>query len=337
MELSEFLQGLDPKVAKRIKTAQETEVVRLKLASHGITEALNGGVAKGRISLIYGNQSAGKSLLLMQSVAKWQKEGLICAWVDVEGVWDKEWAERLGVDNNQLILIQSKSSGKIEKEIAPLLAANVDAIVIDSISDIMPEAFIGKDGALNDQENRKQMGAQAKAITSLVNGVHYLNENTAVILLSQTTTEIGTTYVKQIPHGGKKVLFASSQIVKLTSSGVENKQIKGDVYVGDLLVSMPIGRSVDAIVEKNKLGPQSRTCEYDIYYDGPNVGIDYIGEVIKESIKFGIIEKAGSWFKWDGKQWQGEDSTTEYFKGNEEDLSLVLKSIHTMKTGELVD
>lgn len=335
MSLEDFLSGLDPKTAKRIKTAQETEVVILPLASHGINKILNGGVAKGRISLFYGNQSAGKSLLLMQSVAKWQKMGLVCAWVDTEGVWDKKWAARLGVNNEQLILIQSKSSGKIEDELAPLLENKIDVVVVDSISDIMPEAFIGKDGSLNDQQDRKQIGAHAKAITALINGLLYLNEETAVVLLSQTTTFLGQTYVQQIPHGGKKALFASSQIVKLTSSNTDAKQIKGDVFVGDLVLQKPIGRTVEAICEKNKLGPQHRTCEYDIYYDGPEVGVDYVGEVVKEAIEYQILEKGGAWFNWEGQKWQGEANVVKHFKSQGDELDKLLAAIRTLETGEV--
>ena len=340
MDLQDFLQKLDPKTANRIQTAQETEVERLELASYGITKALGGGIAKGRLSLFYGNQSSGKSLLMQASIGKiWQPAGLVCAYYDVEGAYDKEWAAKNGVDNSQLMLFHSKSSVKIEKDIVPLLRAEADVVVIDSISDIMPEVFVGKDGELNEQDKRKQTGAQAKAITALVNGLLYNNENTAIILLSQTTTEIGQTYVKQIPHGGKKVLFASSQIVKLTSSGTEGQQIKGDFHVGDLVIEQPIGRTVSALVEKNKLGRQSATCDYDIYYAGENVGIDTIGEIVKEAVRYQIIIKSGSWFKWvsQEKQWQGEAGVTKHMRANPEDLELLKKEIHMLETGEVTD
>lgn len=337
MGYEEFIAGLDPKTAKRIKTAMETEVVKLPLASYGVTKALNGGIAKGRVSLFYGNTSSGKSLLSMQSIGNWQREGLVCAYVDAEGTYEKNFAGRLGINNDELILIQARSSGKIESEIKPLLENKIDVIVIDSISDILPEVFIGKDGSMNDQENRKQMGAHAKAITQLVNGIHYLNEDTAVMLLSQTTTEIGQMYVKQIPHGGKKVQFASSQIVRLTSSNTDDKQIKGQTFVGDLIFEAPIGRRVDAFVEKNKLGPQHTRCSYDMYYDGKSIGIDVIGETIDEAIKYQVVTKAGAWFKYDGNQHQGRDNLVAFFKQNPEEIERVKKQIHLIETGELVE
>ena len=337
MGFQDFLSALDPKTAKRIKTAQQTEVVFLKTASHGLNKILNGGIAKGRVCLAYGNQSSGKSMVFQQSVGNWQKEGYVCAWVDTEGAWDKKWAERLGVNNDELILIQSKSSGRIEKELAPLLENKIDVVVIDSISDIMPEAFVGKDGQLNDQEDRKQIGAHAKAITALINGILYRNEDTAVVLLSQTTTFLGQTYVQQVPHGGKKALFAASQIVKLTSSNTDAKQIKGNVYVGDLVLTKPIGRTVEAFCEKNKLGPQHGTCEYDIYYDGPDVGIDYVGEVVKEAVQYAVIEKGGAWFNWGEQKWQGEANVTKHFKANPQELEELLAEIRAVENGGALD
>ena len=334
--LEDFLAGLDPKTAKRIKTAQETEVVRLETASYGMTKALGGGIARGRITLVYGNQSAGKSLWAQQSIGKiWQPQGLVCAYVDVEGAYDKDWAAKNGVNNDELILIQSKSSGRIEEEIVPLLRNNIDVVVIDSISDIMPEIFIGKDGSLNAQQDRKQLGAHAKAITALVNGILYENKDTAVVLLSQTTTQIEQTYVKQVPHGGKKVLFAASQIVRLTSSNTDAKQIKGELWVGDMVFEEPIGRHVDGFVEKNKLGKQHGVFEYDMYYAGKNVGIDTLAEVIDEAIKYDVISKTGAWFKYEDYKWQGRSMVVQFFKENGEELNRVIKEIAVRETGEI--
>ena len=334
--LETFLAGLDPKTAKRIKTAQEIEIERLETASYGMTQALEGGIAKGRITLVYGNQSSGKSLWAQQSIGQiWQPQGMVCAYVDVEGAYDKNWAARNGVNNEELILIQSKSSGRIEKEVSPLIANHIDVVVIDSISDIMPEAFVdSKTGELNDQDQRKQMGAQAKAITALVNALLYLNEDTAIVLLSQTTTEIGQTYVKQIPHGGKKVLFAASQIVKLTSSNTDAKQIKGERWVGNKVFEDPIGRKVEGVVEKNKLGRQGGTFEYDMYYAGDDVGIDRIGEVIDEAIKFDVIVKGGAWFNYGDLKWQGRPNVVTALKSEPDLLEEVVKKVAEVKSSE---
>lgn len=333
MGIEEILAKLDPKTAARVKLASQTKTEFLPLGSYGATKATGGGVVKGRISLVYGPQSAGKSVLLLESIAKWQKMGQTCAWVDSEGTYDKTFAARLGVDNDQLIIIQERSFGKITDAVTPLLRAGVDAVVIDSISMAVPASFVDKDGHVKEFDEVKQMAAHAKHCTMMVNSLHHDNHNTAIVLLSQTTTEIGQTYTKQIPHGGKKVLFASTTIIKLQSSNNENEQIKGDVFVGDMVIQQPIARNVQLYVEKNKAGPQSRRCEYVLYYDGPNIGIEYTGEVVNEAITYGIIRKAGSWFKYMDNKWQGQPAVVKFFKDNPEELKLLEKEIAAAENG----
>lgn len=336
MTYEEFVSTLHPKVAAAIKTAQETEIVKLPLASYGLTQDLGGGIAKGRVTLIYGGTSSGKSAIVQESIGKlWQPAGLVCAYVDVEGTWDKAWASRLGVNNEELILIQAKSSGRIEKEIRPLLDNSIDVIVIDSISDILPEVFIDKSGEMNEQEDRKQIGSQAKAITALINGMHYLNKDTAIVLISQTTTFMGQSYVEQVPHGGQKTQFASSQIVRLTSSASPNSQIKGKKNIGDYVFDVPVGREVDYLVKKNKLGAPFLAGKYNFFYSGDKIGIDSLGEVIDEAISFDIVKQSGAWFSYEDNKWQGKPNVIKFFEQNEEELELVKKAIKVVKTGEL--
>ena len=330
-----FIESLDPKTAAEVKTAATTETRRFPLASEGLTRVLNGGIGAGRITLCYGNTSSGKSLLFMQSVALWQAMGLVCCWVDVEGTYEKEWGARLGIDNDRLILIQTKSAGRIEKQLRPFLEKGIDVVVIDSISDIMPEVFFDKKGNLNDQANRVQLGAHAKAITGLINGILYLNERTAIVLISQTTTEIGQNYVKQIPHGGKKTLFAASQIIKLTSSSTDGQQIKDEVQVGGVLMQVPVARDVNAYVEKNKLGPQGQSVDYDLYYAGPQVGIDAIGEVVDFAEAIGIVVLSGAWYKYDGQSHQGRPTFIKYLRQNPEVLQKIKDETNMMLTGEI--
>jgi recombination protein RecA len=336
MKYEDYLATLHPKVAAAVKTAQETEVVKLPLASYGLTQALGGGIAKGRVTLIYGSTSSGKSAIVQESIGRlWQPAGLVCAYVDTEGTWDKNWTSRLGVNNEELILIGARSSGRIEKEIRPHLKNKIDVIVIDSISDILPEVFVDKSGEMNEQEDRKQIGSQAKAITALINGIHYLNEDTAIVLISQTTTFMGQSYVEQVPHGGQKTQFASSQIVRLTSSASPNSQIKGKEYVGDFVFEVPVGREVEYLVKKNKLGKPFGSGKYNFFYSGRKVGIDSIGEIIDEAISFDIIKQSGAWFSYGEEKWQGKPRVVEFFEKNDEELELVKKQIHTIKTGEL--
>lgn len=336
MTYEDFISRLHPKVAAAIKTAENTKVEKLPLASYGLTRDLGGGIAKGRVTLIYGSTSSGKSAVVQESIGKWQDDGQICAYVDVEGTWDKAWAARLGVKNDELILIQAKSSGRIEEEVRPLLQNEIDVLVIDSISDILPEVFVDKNGEMNSQDDRKQIGSQAKAITALINGMHYLNRNTAIILISQTTTFMGQSYVEQVPHGGQKTQFAASQIVRLNSSASPNQQLKGKQHVGDFVFEIPVGREVEYLVKKNKLGSPFKAGKYNFYYAGEKVGIDYLREILADAVNFDIIVKGGVWYTYNGQKMQGMDNVVAFFESNPDELELVKKQIHEFRTGEVV-
>lgn len=335
MSLEDYLAKLDPKTAKRVQTAQAVELIRLKTASFGLNLALGGGIGKGRVALTYGPPSSGKSLLWQQSIANWQKEGLICAWVDVEGTYDKAFAAKIGIDNDKLILIQKKSFGAITDEIMPHIRAGIDVVVIDSVSDALPEVFVDKDGDVVEFEKQKQLGAHAKSCTMMLNAIHYENDSTAVILISQTTTKIESTYVKQVPHGGQKILFGSSQVIKLNSSNTEKQQKMGEIHVGDRIIQIPVARSVEAYVEKNKLGPQSQKAEYDLYYAGDYIGIDYVGEIVDLAIVYDIVTKSGAWFKYNGEQSQGRDSFIERLRENDVEFKQLEDELHMVLTGEV--
>lgn len=313
----DLLAGLDPKIAKQYQRASQVKTELLPLRSYGLTEALGGGVGRDRITLLYGNTSSGKSGLMMQSVGDWQRMGLTCAYVDTEKTWDNKWTSRLGVNNDDLILIQRKSISRAYNDIRPLLEGGIDAIVIDSISMALPDAFLDEDGHAKDLEQHKQIGAKAKALTAMVNAITYSNERTAVILISQTTTDLSGMHPKQIPDGGKKVMFASSQIIKLTSSGTDANQKKGEIVVGNKTINVPIGRTVQGVVEKNKIAPQGRTFEYDFYYEGKHVGVDMVGEVADAAVKFGVIGKGGAWFNYGDQKWQGRDSLVKALRADE--------------------
>lgn len=335
----EFLAKLDPKTAREIRTAAETETIRYPLASEGLTRLLDGGITAGAVTTIYGNYSSGKSALMMESIGFWQRMGLVCLYVDVEGTFKKEWAARLGVDVDRLWVVTGKSSGKIESQIREFLQKGIDVIVIDSISDIMPEVFIDKKGELNEQDGRKQTGAHAKAITALINGIHYHNERTAVVLISQTTTFIGQTHVEQKPHGGNKTEFGSSVMIKLTSSNSAGAPIMGHRRVGDRLVESPVGREVTAYLKKNKLGIPYTQCKYNFYYAGDFVGIDRADELVRYGLELGVLEGKGAWIERPstGDKWNGRPKLTRVLNEDPALMESIKKEIHTIETGEVFE
>lgn len=315
-DISELLSHLPKGVRDGVIRANEVDKTLYPLASRGLTAALDGGIGKGRMTLLYGNQSSGKSLILQESVGLWQEQGLSCAWVDAEEAFDPEWAARLGVNTDELLVVKKKSTGAVTDTVVPLLENGLDILVIDSISELLPEVFVDGDGGIVAFEKQKQIGAHAKSISMMVNAMHYANKNTSIIFISQTTTMIANTYTQQVPHGGKKIQFACSQIIKLTSSATEANQIKDKQFMGNKVVELPVGRPVEFVVEKNKLGPQSRGGKYNIYYAGAEVGVDRTDELITMATAYGAVHKGGAWFKFGDQQWQGQQALVEAVKAD---------------------
>lgn len=333
MGIEDFLGKLDPKTRKRIQSAQNTETIRLPLASVGLTDALGGGIGAGRITTVFGNTSAGKSVLMQQSIGKWQRQGLMCAYADSEMTYDKDWAARLGVDNDELILIQKRSVGSMTDEVIPLIQAGLDVLVIDSISDLLPEAFVDEKGEMKQFEKQKQIGAHARSISIMLNALHYVNEKTAIICLSQTTTDLSGMYPVQIPMGGKKLGFASSQIIKLNSTKTDIK--KDSIVVGDNVYEEPNRREVEYTIEKNKMAPAHGVGRYTVRFQGADVGIDREDELVRLAQRYGVIE-GSTWLAFEDVKFQGRPNFTEALKDDPALFNRIQKRLHLVKTGELL-
>jgi RecA/RadA recombinase len=334
MSKEDILGKLDPKTRKRYEAASDPETIRLPLASVGLTDALGGGIGMGRLTTVFGNPSAGKSLLLMQSIGIWQKMGLTCAWGDSEMSYEKPWARRLGVDTDELILIQKRSVGAMTDEVVPLMKAGIDVVVIDSISDLLPEAFVDEKGEMNEFAKQKQIGAHAKSISIMTNALRYVNDKTALVYLSQTTTDLSGMYPIQIPMGGKKVTFASSQMIKLNSTKTDIK--KDSVVVGDNVFEEPNRREVEYTVDKNKLAPAHKVGRYVARFEGPVVGIDREDELVRLAQRYGVIE-GSTWLSFEDEKHQGRPNFTEAVKENPELFNRIQTKLHLVKTGELPD
>lgn len=332
-----FLERLDPKTRKQFKTASEITRQFLPSSSITVNYVLGGGFARGCITTVYGNQSAGKSGMLMEAVGTLQELGQVCAWVDVENSFDREWAARLGVDVDKLIVIQERGAGAIGDKVAKLVKAGLDFLVIDSISAIMPEVFL-EDGEMKEFDKRKQIGAQARATGILLNGLLYDNDRTAIALISQTrATDAGGGHMAMKPTGGQAVLFGSSAILKLSSSGTEKNQKMGQIFLGDKVHQVPVARTVTAYGEKNKVGPQSRTGEYLFYYQGDTVGIDHVDELVTMGKLYGAVRASGAWVYFGDEQWNGQTKFVEALKADPQLYAKVKAEVELRMTGEVKD
>jgi recombination protein RecA len=323
--VEDVLAQLNPKLRKGVMigdTVPETQYA--PTPSFGLNRALNGGLPYGRQVLIWGSKSSAKSSLCLQMIAEAQKEGKICAWIDAEMSYDKEWATRLGVDTSKLIVTQTRTINEMVDVGVQLMEAGVDLIVVDSITSLLPAIYFEKDSdELKQLENTKQIGAESRDFSNAWKMLNYANNKvkpTLLVLISQSRNNISAMYTSQQPTGGQATKFYSSTVIKLFSSESDNQAIKGKINVGDKLIEEKIGRKVRWELQFSKTSPAFQSGEYDFYFRGDNVGVDTIGDLVDTAELMGIVERTGAWYVLpDGTKVQGREG---FINRVREDLDL---------------
>jgi len=327
--ITDILAKLDPKTRQRVQSAMEVEVEKQKTPSIGLNLALQGGLGFGRQILVWGNKSAGKSSFCLQMIAEAQKEGKTCAWIDAEHSYSSEWAAKLGVDSDKLIYSSAKTVNDMVDVATQLMEAEVDIIVVDSISALLPAIYFEKDSTdLKKLEDTKQIGAEAKDMTHAVKMLNYANKNTLLVLISQQRNQFGSMHASHIPTGGMAVKFFSSTVIKLWSSEAEANAIKAGIKVGDKIIEQRVGRPVNWIIDYNKLGPPNLSGQYDFYFQGENIGVDQVGEVLDVAEQHGIIEKGGAWYTIGEERFQGRAKAVQYLRENPDVVTSIRKKIY---------
>lgn len=317
MITEEILAKLDPKTRARLQLATTVNVEKQKTPSIGLTMSLKGGLGFGRQVLIWGNKSAGKSSFCLQMIGEAQKAGKTCAWIDAEASYDPAWAARLGVDSDALIYSPAKSINDMVDVAQQLMEAGVDIIVVDSISALLPAIYFEKDSSdLKKLEDTKQIGAEAKDMTHAVKMLNYANKNTLLVLISQQRNQFGSMHASHIPTGGMAVKFFSSTVVKLWASEADANAIKSGVQVGDKIIEQKVGRPVNWIIDYNKTGPMGLSGQYDFYFQGDQVGVDSVGEILDVAEMMGIVQKGGAWYTVGEERFQGRSKAVEYIRAN---------------------
>lgn len=334
-DINDVLANLNPKLRKKIALGSEIEQTQFaSTPSFGLDRALNGGFPYGRQVLVWGNKSSGKSSFCLQIIAKAQKEGKICAWIDAEMTFSPEWAAHLGVDVDNLIVSTARTMNDMVDVGTDLMKAGVDLIVVDSISALLPAIYFEKDSTdLKQLENTKQIGAEARDMTNAVKMLNYANNQekpTLLVLISQARNNIGAMYATQQPTGGMAVKFYSSTIVKLFSSESDNQAIKGKIYVGDKIIEEKVGRKVRWDVQFSKTSPAFQTGEYDFYFRGAELGVDSIADLVDTAEMLGIIERGGAWYTCEGERFQGREKLVLGVKENLDMQDALIKKV----TGE---
>ena len=287
----------------RMGDEQIENVDVIPTGSIGLNAALGvGGYPKGRIIEIYGPESSGKTTLAIHAIAEAQKAGGIAAFIDAEHAFDRFYAQKLGVDVDNL-LISQPDNGEQALEIADQLirSAAIDIIVIDSVAALTPKKEI--EGDMGDSAvglHARLMSQALRKVTSTIS-----KTNTTCIFIKQLREKIGVMFGNpETTTGGNALKFYAS--VRLDIRRVTS------IKDGDQV----IGNQVRVKVVKNKVAPPFRKAEFEITF---GEGISKIGEIVDLGVEYGIIKKSGSWFSYgDSRLAQGRDATKQLLKDNPE-------------------
>src|SRR6188472_694208 len=271
--------------------------------SLGLDMALGvGGLPRGRVVEIYGPESSGKTTLTLQVIANIQKLGGTAAFIDAEHALDPQYAQKLGV-NVQELLISQPDNGEQALEIADMLvrSGSVDVIVIDSVAALTPKAEI--EGEMGEPQMGLQARLMSQALRKLTGNIK--RTNTLVIFINQIRMKIGVMFGNpETTTGGNALKFYASVRIDIRRIG----SIKRGEEV--------IGNETRVKVVKNKVAPPFKTADFDILY---NEGISRQGEIIEMGVIHRIVEKSGAWYAYKGEKiGQGKDNTREFLKDNPE-------------------
>lgn len=317
--IDDILAGLDRSTLNMIRRGKEISKERIPTASFGINEVLGGGLGIGKQHTFWGDWSSGKSALMLQTIGLNQKLGNPCALIDAEHSFDWEWAERLGVDTDNLAVVQASTFAEVTDVQRDLILGGVRLLVIDSVSALMPRSFFD-DGEMKDFEKTGQLGQFSRELGQMSKMIQGINFNCAVVHISQVRMDIGGSqmHVSQKPTQGKEAEHTDSVRIKLVSSKSDRNALMGPVQHGNVLIEEKIGRKVEWNVNKNKINGTMGNGQYDLYVKGPTVGLDRASELLTYGIRYGAVTQGGAWYTVYGERFQGEAKVKAYLRENPE-------------------
>jgi len=270
-----------------------------------------GGLPKGRIIEVFGLESSGKSTLALHAIAEAQKRGGLAAFIDAEHALDPEYAKKLGVRVNDLLISQPDTGEQALEILEGLVRSGaVDIVVIDSVAALTPRVEI--EGEMGQQH----IGLQARLMSQALRKLTAITakSGTTIIFINQIRMKIGTLWgnPEETP-GGKALKFYASVRLELRRAA----QIKQGEQI--------IGNRIKAKVVKNKVAPPFRQTEFDIFY---NEGISRLGDILNTGLKFGLVSRSGAWFNYGSeKLGQGLEGAKKYLKENPRLVTEIVKGI----------
>ncbi|ARB46444.1 recombinase RecA [Alloalcanivorax xenomutans] len=290
----------------------------ISTGSLGLDIALGiGGLPKGRIVEIYGPESSGKTTLTLSVIAQAQRKGATCAFVDAEHALDPDYAEKLGVNVDDLIVSQP-DTGEQALEITDMLVRSgaVDVVIVDSVAALVPKAEI--EGEMGDAHVGLQARLMSQALRKITGNVK--NANTLVVFINQIRMKIGVMFGNpETTTGGNALKFYSS--VRLDIRRI------GAVKQGDEVT----GNETRVKVVKNKVSPPFRQAEFQILY---GQGINQLGEVLDLGVQQGLVDKSGAWYAYQGnKIGQGKQNACDYLAEHPEVADAIEKEIRARLLG----
>ncbi|MBA7677471.1 Protein RecA [subsurface metagenome] len=291
--------------------ARKVDVNTIPTGSFSLDIAMGvGGMPRGRVVEVYGPESSGKTTLALHVAAEAQKKGGLAAYVDAENALDPDYAKRIGVKINDLLISQPDSGEQALQIVESLAKSNIDVIVVDSVAALTPRAEI--EGEIGDQFIGLQARLMSQALRRLSSVI--AKSQSIVIFINQIRMKIGMMFGNpETTPGGKALKFYASVRIDLRRIA----QIKKGEEV--------IGSRVKAKVVKNKVAPPFRIAEFDIMF---NQGISYEGDVINVGVKYGIIKKSAASYSY-GKQriGVGLEKTKQFLAENPKVLKEIVSDI----------
>jgi len=303
--------------------AHRIPIETISTGSISLDLALGGGVPRGRVIEIYGPESSGKTTLSLHIISEAQKKGGIGAFVDAEHALDPEYAKKIGVNVDELLLSQPDSGEQALEIVETLVRSNaVDVLVVDSVAALTPKAEI--DGDMGDSH----MGLQARLMSQALRKLTAIvsKSKTTVIFLNQLRMKIGIMFGNpETTTGGQALKFYAS--VRMDIRGA------GKIEDSSSVDKETVGTRVKVKIVKNKIAPPFKTAEFDIMY---NKGISVEGDILDLSIKYNITRKMGAFYSYkDTKLGQGRENAKAYLTENSKLLKEIEKDIRTYANGDL--